>query len=170
MKDKKIDIIIECPKCNGTGLYRGMGEGDGIAVICDNCNGTGKYNYIYQYNEFNGRKCRDNVKRIYKCNYGYRLRLGNVTFKNIDDTKVVIDMDKEGISYQEFLNGKYPEHIRKLACPLLADQCECQDIDGFVEKCYSLNGGYLGYIPNCKYTKRKDLCWDRFDKNKSCNN
>ncbi len=40
MKAKKI-LKAECTSCDGTGLYRGMCEAEGEAVICLTCNGTG---------------------------------------------------------------------------------------------------------------------------------
>lgn len=33
-------IIIECQACKGTGLYKGMAERDGAAVVCSHCHGT----------------------------------------------------------------------------------------------------------------------------------
>ncbi|GAH55007.1 unnamed protein product, partial [marine sediment metagenome] len=37
-----IEYDCECNDCKGTGLYTGMAEGDGFAVVCHACNGTGK--------------------------------------------------------------------------------------------------------------------------------
>jgi hypothetical protein len=34
-------LRIECHSCRATGLYSGMCEPEGIAVICLRCNGTG---------------------------------------------------------------------------------------------------------------------------------
>jgi len=44
---EKIEMDIECPSCNGTGLYCGMGEKEGVAVVCCKCQGSGKYHYVY---------------------------------------------------------------------------------------------------------------------------
>lgn len=35
------DIKTECDLCNGTGLYSGICEPIGTAIICDGCGGTG---------------------------------------------------------------------------------------------------------------------------------
>lgn len=35
------EIQIECPACHGTGLYQGMCEQDGCAVVCTKCDGKG---------------------------------------------------------------------------------------------------------------------------------
>jgi len=32
----------ECSACKGTGLYVGMAEREGAAVVCSRCKGTGK--------------------------------------------------------------------------------------------------------------------------------
>lgn len=130
---KKIELTIECPDCKGTGVYSGMGEGDGIAVVCYKCKGTGAYKYSYLYNDFTGRKEKEGIKRVYLKGYGYTLGLGKINFSNgIGE----IDMDKEGVSYSEFLAGKLPTH--------------------------RLNGGWCSYLPECKNKHNKDQCWERF--------
>lgn len=42
---KKIEMLIECPACKGTGVYSGVAETEETAVICNKCEGTGAYNY-----------------------------------------------------------------------------------------------------------------------------
>lgn len=159
---KEVKMTIECPACSGTGLYQGMGEGKGTAVICHKCRGTGAYQYFYSYNEFTGRKNKEGVNRVYLPGTGYKLALGKINFSNgIGE----IDMDREGISYADFLEGKRPIHIKKLYCPLSADQGACHKIKGFANTCNDLNGGWLSYIPSCKHNnkKGKELCWARFE-------
>lgn len=155
---KKIDMVIECPSCNGTGLYQGMAEGDEMAVICYKCNGTGAFHYVYHYTPFTGRKIKGGIQRVYKKGTQYKMGLGIIKFDGIGE----IDMDKEGVSYEEFLTGKMPKHITKLECPMLADQGACHDIPGFVDKCNDLNDGWIGYIPKCKHYSKKEECWKRF--------
>lgn len=46
---KKIEMTIECPHCGGAGIYAGMAEGDGTAVVCNQCQGTGAYKYFYNH-------------------------------------------------------------------------------------------------------------------------
>ena len=156
---------IECPYCKGTGVYVGMGEGNGTAVVCYRCKGSGAYNYSYSYKTFTGRKEKDGVKRVYLNGLGYRLGLGKINFNGIGE----IDMDKEGVSYSEFLAGKKPKHIEKLGCPMIADRNACHKIKGFVDECNKFNGGWIGYIPECKYRHNKDKCWERFyQRSKGC--
>jgi len=157
---KKIDMFIQCPSCKGTGIYSGMGESENTGVICYQCNGTGKYHYTYQYEEFTERKIRKDIDRVYLSGYGYKIATGIINFSKVGE----IDMDKEGVSYAEFLSGKMPEHIKKLACPMLAAQGACRDIKGFTDICNKLNGGWLSYIPDCKNRCNSDECWKRFEK------
>ena len=158
---KKIELKIECPSCNGTGLYKGMGEGEGAAVICYKCNGTGCYSYSYSYNDFTDKKPIIGIGRVYLSGYGYRLGLGKINFSNgIGE----IDMDKEGISYQEFfIEDKRPAHIKRLACPMLADQSACHKIPGFIDRCNDLNGSWINFITGCKHYPLKHQCWKRFE-------
>ena len=155
---KKIEMKVECPSCKGTGLYNGMGEAKGVAVICYKCKGTGAFMYSYSYNDFTGRKLREDIKRVYLSGMGYGISLGKINFNGIGE----IDMDKEGISYPEFLNGKKPQHIKKLGCPMRADQSACHDINGFVDECNKLNGGWISLITDCKNQHNKEQCWSRF--------
>lgn len=69
------------------------------------------------------------------------------------------------MSYDDFLKGKRPEHIKQLACPMLADQGACDRIPGFIDKCNELNGGTLWgrLISQCRNQKNKFDCWRRFD-------
>ena len=151
----KIEMEIECQDCEGTGIYVGMAEKEGAAVVCTKCKGSGKYLYKFKYNEFTGRKKRKDVNRVYLNGYGYVIIPHDIYFENIGR----IDMSKEGVSYQEFLNGKIPKHIEKLACPMQADQGACHDIKGFTDKCN------WGRLSNCEHQKTKEECWKRF-KNK----
>ena len=158
---EKIEMEIECPECSGTGVYMGIGERGGAAVVCTKCNGSGKCLYRYQYKKFTGRKIDEKVKRVYLRGMGYCISTGIVTMK---DSGITIDFDKEGVSYQEFLNGTIPKHIKSLGCPMLADQSACHGIDGFTSECNKLNGGYVSLITNCKHKSKMHECWNRFEK------
>ena len=154
-----IEMVVECPWCKSTGLYSGIGESDNIGVVCYHCNGTGAYNYSYSYNKFVKRKIKDGIKRVYLKGTQHKLGLGKINFDGVGE----IDMDKEGVSYQEFLDGKKPTHIKQLECPLLADQDACHEIEGFVDKCNEYNGGWINFIPKCKNQPNKHECWERFE-------
>lgn len=55
-------IKTECPSCSATGLYEGMCESDGSAVICLSCNGTGCKEITYR--PYTGRKKRRSITSI----------------------------------------------------------------------------------------------------------
>ena len=155
--EKVFKVETECQSCNGTGLYSGIAESDGVAVVCNKCDGTGKYIHIFKYKDWLGRNKRDDVKRVYLPTR-YKLGLGTLVFKGVG----TIDMNKEGVSYDEFLEGKMPNHIEILGCPMLADQEACHKIKGFVDKCNDLNGGLVGTISSCNYQCKALECWKRF--------
>lgn len=160
---KKIEIDVQCPACGGSGVYCGFAEGKGTAVVCNRCNGSGKYHYVYEYEEFSGRKIKEGIKRVYLSGYGYMTNLGKIKYDGVG----LVDMNKEGVSYEEFLNGKMPSHTEIFGCPMIADQGACHNVPGFTEECTKLNGGgYIGYIRNCKYQDKKHECWKRFKKYK----
>lgn len=156
---KTVEMKIECPACRATGVYQGMGEGKGAAVVCRQCEGTGAYEYKYSYNDFNGMKPAQNVERVYLSGYGYKIAAGKIPFHDHGE----IDMDLEGVSYEEFQAGEMPGHIKTLACPMLADQGACHKLDGFIDECMEINEGWIGSISNCKGQCKKFQCWKRFE-------
>jgi hypothetical protein len=89
---KQNTIEIECPSCQGTGVYRGFAEPQGVAVVCLHCEGTGKETITYK--PFTGRKRRDGIHTV-------RLSAG---------TLLVTGVGPRGgsVTYEEFLAGKVP--------------------------------------------------------------
>lgn len=43
-----VTVAIECKSCKGTGLYVGLAERDGTAVVCHTCHGTGETKTTYR--------------------------------------------------------------------------------------------------------------------------
>lgn len=43
-----VTVAIECKACGGTGLYVGLAERDGTAVVCHTCKGTGESQVTYR--------------------------------------------------------------------------------------------------------------------------
>jgi len=158
---KKIEMDIQRQSCKGTGVYVGRAERDGAAIVCYKCKGTGKVHYEFEYEEFTGLKERDGVERVYKGGYGFAIAPRKLDFDGIG----TVDMQKEGVSYDEFKKGKMPEHIKQLACPMLADQGACQKIKGFLKECERIDGKSLWGrgILSCKNQSNKLDCWKRFE-------
>ena len=142
-------------------MYIGAAERAGAAVICGMCKGKG---FIwFKYEEFTGLDKRQDVERVYLSSYGYIIAPKEIDFKEHGK----IDLGKEGVSYEEWLEGKRPEHIQQLVCPMLADQGACHDIKGFVDMCETLHGkGMWGIsLTKCRHQTKKHECWKRFDQN-----
>jgi hypothetical protein len=152
--------LIECPACRGAGVYVGMAERGGAALVCYKCKGTGAYQLKIEYEEFTGRKERPGVKRVYLSGYGYVIAPKKLDIRNIGE----VDLSLEGVRYEDFINGKTPEHIETLACPMLADQSACHAIKGFTDGCEKLHGGtLLGLrLTSCNYYPNRSECWKRF--------
>lgn len=143
-------LIIECQNCKGTGLYKGMSERDSCAVICSSCYGTGKVEF--HYNEFEGRKVRSDVKRVFKSSCGYVHSHEDVT----TDEGKTIKFSEGGCSYEEWLNGTEPKPVEDLYCPYIWNNTgmgheplnDCDKYCGF------------GSISSCKKYNYKKECWE----------
>ena len=156
------EIKIKCQSCKGSGLYVGIGERDGAAVVCSMCNGEGFV--FFKYEEFIGIEKREDVERVYIPSYGYVIAPKEIDFKEHGK----IDLRKEGVSYEEWQSGKKPKHIKQLVCPMIADQGACHKIKGFFKECERLHGTcLLGVRPRtCNHLSKKEECWKRFETNK----
>lgn len=84
-------IKTECPSCGGTGLYRGMAEPEGVAVVCLTCNGSGCKELTYT--PFTARKRRGDVREVKRSKGEFIFACGP---------------RGDAISYQDFMNGKMP--------------------------------------------------------------
>ena len=122
-----VNVDIECRSCKGTGLYVGIGERDGAAVICHTCKGTGCENISFTYPKFKQRKRRDDVKRVFKNAFMYCHCPNDVT--SPDDGRL-IEFSKGGCSYDEFLQGVQPKPVKTLYCPY---QWTHQNSDGSMD-------------------------------------
>jgi len=150
---KKFEADIECPACAGTGLYVGMAERDGAAVICRKCQGTGKYHYVYEYTPFERRNIRNDVIRVFAKSCGY--------VHTALDTKLedgtFIQFSKCGVDYQSWLGGAKPKPIKELYCPL---QWTGQKWSSPLYCRGAYIGGCIGSCP-----KRGEMakCWEYYD-------
>lgn len=87
-----ITVDAECAACRGTGLYSGMCEGKGVAVVCLGCDGTGCEKLSYK--PFVRRRGRRDIKTV-------RLSQGTFLATGVGPTG-------ESITYAEFAKGKRP--------------------------------------------------------------
>ena len=102
-----IEYDEKCKSCGGSGLYVGMAERDGAAVVCSTCKGTGCHHVKLTYEDFEGRQNRKDVKRVYQVNPG--IMLGGKTLAEFG-----------GVTYEQWLNqSEFPFNTenRKYICP-----------------------------------------------------
>lgn len=151
---KRIEIDETCTSCGGKGLYIGMAERDGAAIVCHTCDGTGCHHYVHEYEDFTERKEETNAIRVYKTNPGIMIGAGN-GFKL---------EDFGGIDYKEWKDGKsFPQgsEMRKYTCPRWWAQCAGSSNLPDWRECNTSLG--------CSFSKadcfkHKDSCWERYDK------
>jgi hypothetical protein len=88
MANKTIKAV--CSSCRGTGVYSGMCEGNGHAVVCLNCDGTGceKITYI----PFKKRRMKQGIDTV-------SISKGRFILTGVGSVG-------EKVSYKEFLAGK----------------------------------------------------------------
>lgn len=56
------EVVAECDKCRGTGVYSGFAEPEGVGVICLFCKGSGAQ--IVYLRRFKGRKRREDIRLV----------------------------------------------------------------------------------------------------------
>lgn len=148
-----IEFDEKCKPCKGTGLYVGLAENDGAAVVCYICKGTACHHVKYEYDDFEGKEIRPKVTRVFEINCGIGIGEGEnkgVTFKL---------EDFGGMDYTDWLEDKpFPpkSEMRKFTCP-------CwwyQSVDG--KKPSWKECGY-GYFSDCEHFSTKEKCWERWD-------
>lgn len=145
---KRIEFDEVCVSCGGTGLYKGMGERDGYAVVCSTCKGTGCHHFAHEYEEFTERKPRTDIHTVLQCNPG----IG------------VCGSDKRfgGMPYTDWAAGKPFEigmEMREFTCPAWWYQSADYDKMPDWDECIK-----WGSFSNCEHFKNKKRCWERFDK------
>jgi len=147
-----IEFDEKCKSCNGTGLYVGLAERDGAAVICSTCEGTGCHHFKYEYEDFKKRKKIKGITRIYNVNPGICIGIGNGhTLEEFG-----------GIPIDEWENGKPftpGTENRKFTCPAWWYQSADYSKKPSWKECIG-----VGSFSSCKFFGCKNKCWERWDK------
>ncbi len=91
---RELRIECQCEGCGGTGVYSGMCEPKGVAVVCIGCGGKGKA-YVY-YKPFTERKIRKGIQTV-------RRSRGSFIGTGVGP------IGKE-ITYKDFLKGEMPKN------------------------------------------------------------
>ena len=142
------EVDIECQSCNGTGLYVGVCERDGCAVVCHTCNGSGMFHHKFKYKLFTGRKLCNKIERVFKNTCGYVH-----SAKDCTNQGRTIKFSEGGIKYAEWLAGGQPKPMKSLYCPKqwTNQQWSCEMHD------------YGSLITECKQYLDKSKCWDIYE-------
>ena len=151
-----IKLKIECKSCDGTGLYVGLAERDGAAVICHTCKGSGCQDYNFNYTEFQARKLRKGVTRVFKVAGGYV----HTTKDIVGGNGVKIEFSRGGVAYQTWLNGGEPKPLKELYCPLEWTGQMWQS------PLFCKDTFFGGFISGCPYRKNNGMsrCWEEYEK------
>ncbi len=153
----KRTIIIECQACGGTGLYKGIAERDGAAVVCSHCHGTGKTEFTY--NEFEGRKEMDGVTRVFEGSFGYVHTDKDTT----TEEGRTLHFSQYGCSYEEWKAGVEPTPMEELYCPYIYRNRGIGNEP--CSRCKTGCKGWGGSISDCKFYSDKAKCWEEWHKN-----
>ena len=145
-----------CSSCDGTGVYVGIGEANGAAVECHTCKGTGCYDGKVEYDDFDERKERKGVRRVFCVNPG--IGIGESKERGI------YLKDFGGMPYSEWISGmtwKPGMEDRNHTCPAWWYQSADYKRKPEWDECWeSIGGGFS----KCKYFGNKAACWARWDK------
>ena len=147
---------IKCQSCKGTGLFVGMAERDGWAVVCHKCKGKGHHKHRFVYEEFDGRVPRDNVVQVLEVNPGIVVGLQG-------SGRMFTHKSFGGMSYEEWAKGEsFPQgsENREFCCPASWYQSADYDRRPEWEECIG-----AGAFSNCSRFRGKVGCWERFDSN-----
>ena len=152
MSHHVIEYSEQCKACKGTGLYVGMAERTGSAVVCYKCKGMGRVETRIEYVAFEGRVARPETVRVFQTNPGIVI--------GADDGLGLSDFG--GMPYADWDAGKpFPlgSEMRRYTCPYRwyqpADSAK-------ISKCEVALGGMR--FSDCTQFGVKDLCWERWDK------
>ena len=147
----RFEADIQCKPCSGTGLYAGLGERDGAAVVCHTCKGTGKFHHVFEYEDFTGRRRHAGTLWVVQTNPGICVGTGNGhRFE-----------DFGGMSYEDWLAGKLftaGSEMRGFTCPAWWYQSADYDLQPKWKEC-----GW-GLFSACQHFANKYACWERFDR------
>ena len=139
----------KCDSCDGTGIYRGLGEKRMVGVVCHNCRGTGCREIKIEWEDFDGRIKEDDIKRVVEINPG-----------------IIINADPKfgGMPYEDWLQGKpFPpkSEDREYCCPAWWYQSANYKLKPDWDWCREALG--MGFS-SCPHFKKKGPCWERWDK------
>ena len=143
-----VEYDARCEPCEGTGVYVGLAERAGSAVVCHTCKGRGGVVMRHEYSPFDGtRDIRGDVSRVFAHSVGIVTGGGMAG----------------GASYQEWLRDpaivkERGRELRAYACPAWWYQIADTGKKPQWEECIP-----AGRFSECPHFCDKAACWERFD-------
>lgn len=148
------EVKEKCQSCKGTGLYHGIAEREGAAVVCHKCKGTGCHTFVHEYEVFTHRVESRGIERVYETNPGICIGAGNGhTLEEFGGMPI-----KEWESGLPFKAGM---ENRKYTCPCWWYQSTNYKLKPEWDEC---NRNLGRTFSQCDYFPTKDACWDKWDK------
>ena len=144
-----VEYDARCEACDGTGVYVGLAERDGCAVVCGTCKGRGGVVVRHRYTPFPGvRDIRGDVVHVFASGAGIvkgAYMAGGATYEEwLRDPSIVFERGRE---------------LRQYTCPAWWGQSTKKPPLGW-EECHDALGGKFS---GCPHFHDKAACWERFD-------
>ena len=143
-----------CDACKGTGVYQGLAERDGAAVVCYECKGTGIVHTIIKYeNPPAHRLFKWGVERVYEWS-------GGLVIGKSEELGLTLE-SFGGMPYQDWLDDKpFPpkSENRAFMCPTWWYQGKTPRHE--IDWCEAHLGMRFNRCP--KFCDRAK-CWERWD-------
>lgn len=146
MSAQHITLDIVCTACSGTGLYVGMGERNGAAVVCYRCQGTGRQAYTYE--PFTERKAPPDTVTTVHVARGYGLDSSS----------------RGGLPIEQWQPGAIVPADEAYYCPFIytnQEWCSNPDLLPQIGKPTPPRMP-TGQISSCKHWANKSRCWALF--------
>ena len=145
-EQQKVTVDAQCEACRGSGLYVGIGERDGLAVVCRECRGSGMRPVTYT--PFTGLRLRHDVRKVVQNNPGVVL---------------IPELTRGGVGYQEWLERpesarEMGREVREFYCPAWWHLGAGSGLMPQWEECIK-----FGSFPACPSFEEKERCWERHD-------
>lgn len=156
-------IKVNCPTCNGTGIYKDVCAKGKSAFLCMDCKGKGykkvalKDKFANKYIMFTGIKKVEGINRVFQNRFA---------FHHNDINTNGIKFEEGGVTYEKWLKGEKPKPVKDLYCPLFwINEFENNEelIKEFKKKLCDINLEVCDSITNCKFNCNKNICWEYYE-------
>ncbi len=148
---RTVSFDEKCRSCGGTGLYVGLGERNGAAVVCHTCKGTGCHKFTHEYEDFTRREDKAGVKRVYQVNPGICIGTGN-GHRLEDFGGIPLKEWEAGLPFTPGTEN------RKFTCPAWWYQSADYTLKPKWDECLG-----CGAFSACEHFGTKAECWKRWD-------